>query len=174
VEYVAFLRGINVGKNKRISMAELRDVVTSLGHTDVTTYLQSGNLVFSSSRRGNARLAGEIERAVADQLGVPARVLVLSRHELAAVVRSNPIPEATADPSRFHCVFLEKVADADRVSALEAEDFSPDEFVMGDGVMYVWYRGGVQDSKLSKVLDRRLGVACTARNWNTVTRLVDR
>jgi len=173
MRYAAFLRGINVGGNKKVPMADLRTVVEGLGHTDVATLLQSGNVVFSSSRKSGAAMAAELEKAIANHIGVECRVLVRTSSELEAAVRNNPMPEALGEPSRFHCCFLEKAPTPDRVSALESEDFAPDELAFGDDVLYVWYRDGVQESKLAKVLDRRLGVAVTARNWNTVTKVLD-
>lgn len=174
MRYAAFLRGINVGGNKKVPMADLRAVVERLEHTDVATLLQSGNVVFSSPRKGDVALAAELERAIAEHIGVECRVLVRSAAALQTVVRDNPMPDALAEPSKFHCCFLEKAPPADRVAALEAEDFTPDELAFGDGVLYVWYRAGVHESKLAKVLDRRLGVAVTARNWNTVTKVLDK
>ncbi len=175
MRYAAFLRGINVGGNKKVPMADLRAAVEGLGHTDVATLLQSGNVVFTSGgRKAGAALAAELERAIDEHIGVTCRVLVRSSAELATVVRDNPMSEAVSEPSRFHLCFLEKTPAADRVAALEAEDFAPDEFFFGDGVLYVWYRAGVQESRLAKVVDRRLGVAVTARNWNTVSKVLEK
>lgn len=175
MRYAAFLRGINVGGNKKVPMADLRSVVEGLGHSDVATLLQSGNVTFTSGgRKGAAALATELEQAIADHIGVDCRVLVRSATELEAAVRANPMPGAVAEPSRFHLCFLEKAPSSEQIAALEAEDFAPDEFAFGTGVLYVWYRAGVQDSKLAKVLDRRLGVAVTARNWNTVTKVLEK
>lgn len=177
MRYVALLRGINVGGNKKVAMAELRALMTGLGHEEVVTVLQSGNAVFSSRRRGVADIARELEGALAEQMHVECRVLVRTAAELSAVVDANPMADAIAEPARFHCCFLEKAPARDRVDGLLAEAatgaFDPDELAFGDGVLYAWYRAGVQDSKLAKVLDRRLGVAVTARNWNTVTKLVE-
>ncbi len=174
MRYAAFLRGINVGGNKKVPMADLRAVVEGLGHKDVATLLQSGNVVFTSARKSGTAMATELEKAIANDIGVDCRVLVRSSSELEAAVRDNPMPEALDEPSRYHCCFLEKTPTPDRVRALESEDFAPDELAFGDGVLYVWYRDGVQESKLAKVLDRRLGVAVTARNWNTVTKVIEK
>ncbi len=177
MRYVALLRGINVGGKKKVPMADLRSLMSGLGHHDVTTILQSGNAVFSSSRRGAGAIARELEAAIAEQMHVECRVFVRTAAELSAVVETNPMADAVADPARFHCCFLEKTASNDKVAALLAEAasgaFDPDELAFGDGVLYAWYRAGVQHSKLATVLDRRLGVAVTARNWNTVTKLVE-
>ena len=170
--YVALLRGINVGRHKRIAMADLRELVGSLGHANVLTHLQSGNVVFSSPRRDVATLRGEFEAGIATRFGLDVRVLVRTHAELARVVATNPFPAAAADPARFLVTFLDPSPTPDRVALVDPAEFGPDEFRFGDGVVYVWYRGGILASKLTDaVWTRRLGVTATSRNWNTVTRL---
>ena len=93
--HIALLRGINVGGRNRVAMAGLREVVTSLGHTDVATYIQSGNVVFTSKEADTRVLAAALERAVAEALGVRPRVVVLSRNELSQVIADNPYPDET-------------------------------------------------------------------------------
>ena len=172
MRYVALLRGINVGGNKKVPMGDLRALMVELGHEEVQTYLQSGNVVFSSTRRGAAKLAAEIETAVHETVGVECRVLVRTLDEVRRAVEANPLPEAEGDPSHFHLVFLDARPTPDKIAALTAEDWGSDVLEFGDGVLYVWYRDGLHRSKLATVLDRRLGVATTARNWNTVTKLL--
>jgi len=171
--YVALLRGINVGRNRKVAMADLRELLEELGQRDVRTYVQSGNAVFTSARRGTDALAGEIERAIAERLKLDVRVLVRTARELARVVDANPLPHATRDPARFNVIFLGADPAPDRVTAIDPAAFEPEEFRFGDRVVYAWYRNGTQASKLDKVLSERgLGVTTTARNWNTVTKLL--
>jgi len=170
--YVALLRGINVGRHRRIAMAELRELVTSLGHADVVTHLQSGNVVFSSRRHDVSKLRGEIEAGIASRFGLEVRVLIRTRGELARIVETNPLPGAAADPTHFRVTFLDPRPTSDQVALVDPSEFRPDEFRFGDGVVYVWYRGGILESKLTDaVWIRRLGVTATSRNWSTVTRL---
>ncbi len=172
--YIALLRGINLGRNRKVGMADLREVARSIGHADARTWIQSGNLLFSSPRRNAEQLALELERVIADRLRIPVRVLVRSREELAEVVEKNPLPEAAADPSRFYAVFLERDPSPKVVAAIDPSDFEPDQVRFGHRVIYAWYRGGLRESKLAAALaDARLGVTTTARNWNTTTRLVE-
>ncbi|HJY56162.1 MAG TPA: DUF1697 domain-containing protein, partial [Streptosporangiaceae bacterium] len=91
--HIALLRGINVGGKNKVPMAELRDVVTSLGHTRVTTYIQSGNVLFTTSEDDTAKLAAALEAAIAEAFGVRSPVVVLSREDLARVLDTNPHPE---------------------------------------------------------------------------------
>lgn len=174
VRHVALLRGINVGGNKKVPMAALREVVEALGHTDVRTHLQSGNVVFDADPAiGAPGLALGIEDALRREVGVDSRVLVRTADELRRIVERNPLADAVADPSRFHVVFLEEEPDAARLDALLSDDHGADVVRPGERALYVWYRDGVHTSKLAKTLDRRVGVAATARNWNTVTKVLE-
>ena len=189
--HVVLLRGINNLGSKRVTMAELQEVVTSLGHTDVMTYIQSGNVLFTQrltdSRTAGgtdtAALAAELERAIADGTGVRARAVVLSREELARCMRDNPYPGET-NPKLLHAVFLPEVpgpglatwvADAERqVRAKGSRDGAQ---VLGRTV-YLHTPDGYPPSELRRVLARAGGptsaaVAGTARNWATVSRLVE-
>lgn len=171
--YVALLRGVNVGRHKRIAMSDLRSLLTSIGLGDVSTHLASGNALFTSGRRDMAGLTKEIESTIAERLGADIRVVLRTHHDLARVIDSNPLPEATDEPSRFLVAFMATAPDAERVKAFDVSAFQPDEIRFGPRTAYVWYRNGVQGSKLSNdVLERRLGVTATARNWNTVLSLV--
>jgi uncharacterized protein (DUF1697 family) len=185
------LRGVNNLGGKKVAMAELQEVVTALGHTDVTTYIQSGNVLFTprladgrtAGRTDTAALAAELERAIADGTGVRARAVVLSREELARCFRDNPYPGET-NPKLLHAVFLPGVpgpglaawvADAERQVRAGG---SRDEAQLLGRTVYLHTPDGYPQSGLRRVLARAGGptsaaVAGTARNWATVTRLVD-
>jgi uncharacterized protein (DUF1697 family) len=168
--WVALLRGINVGGKTSMAMADLRHLVEALGHTDVTTVLQSGNVVFTSSRRSPDELASQISAAIAEQMGKEVKVLVRSGTELARIVAANPFPDAVSDPKRLHVVFLSATPD---LSGLDANE-GPDRVAPGEGVLYVSHSDGMQGSPLAKHLtEKKLGVTMTARNWNTVTKLAE-
>ena len=189
--HVALLRGINNLGSKKVAMAELQEVVTSLGHTDVMTYIHSGNALFTprltdsrtAGRTDAAALAAELERAIADGIGVRARAVVLSREDLARCMRDNPYPGET-NPKLLHAVFLPEVpgpglaawvAGAERqVRAKGSRDGAQ---VLGRTV-YLHTPDGYPRSELRRGLARKGGptsapVAGTARNWATVSRLVE-
>jgi uncharacterized protein (DUF1697 family) len=134
--YVALLRGINVGRNKQVSMADLRDVVASVGHGDVRTHLRSGNVIFTSKRRGGKAIAAELEQRLADRLDLSSRVVVRSRAELEAVVRDNPLPDAAATPAKLHVVFLDEEPSAAAIRAFDADRYTPDEVRFAGGEIY--------------------------------------
>jgi uncharacterized protein (DUF1697 family) len=180
--HVALLRGINVGGHNKVAMAELREVVSSLGHGDVATYIQSGNVVFTSDQSDTAALAAALEQAIATSLSVPARVVVLSREDLAQVARDNPYA-GEPNPKAVHAVFLsgEPGPDvADRVAAaqqLAAEQGSPDTAQLVGRTIFMHTPDGYGRSDLAAALVK-LGqkktdtVTGTARNWATVTKLL--
>jgi uncharacterized protein (DUF1697 family) len=176
--HLALLRGINVGGRNRVAMAELRRVVAALGHTDVATYIQSGNVVFTSADPDAAAVAAALERAVADDLGVPAAVVVLDRAELAAVVAGNPFP-GEPDPKRLHVVFTAAGLDADAVAAVATEEERArerggrDEVRVRGRVLYLRTPDGLGRSELATRLARpAAGVRGTTRNWATVAALL--
>jgi uncharacterized protein (DUF1697 family) len=174
MRYVALIRGINVGGNKKLPMADLRNVMTGLGYTDVATYIQSGNVVFTSDRDDPAELEQEIEERIAQEIGLDVSVLVRSQAELAAVIEGNPFQEAAASPTTLHVFFLSASPDGERLEEVDPRQFEPDEFKVGDRVMYIHCPNGLGRSKLAVYpWERRLDLKITSRNWNTVTKLLD-
>jgi uncharacterized protein (DUF1697 family) len=153
-------------------MARLRDVIEALGFADVRTHLQSGNVVFASDRTAE-EAAHEIERQVAEHLGVAAPVLVRTRDELAKIVERNPLGDVASDPKRYLVTFLSAPPDRGRLRELDPADFEPEVFHVVGREAYVWSPGGVRASQLSYAFwEKRFGLTATARNWNTVTKLL--
>lgn len=173
--WIALLRGINVGGNRRVAMAELRDALERIGLADVRTYIVSGNVVFRSARRDQVALAGEIEAAIENRFGFPVAVVLRTAAEMRQVLAGDPFPEGSAsDPAHRYAVFLSADPAPDRLSVIDRDAVAPDVFAAGDRVIHAWYRQGLQASKLAgQLTDRGLGVSATARNWNTVRRLVE-
>jgi uncharacterized protein (DUF1697 family) len=179
--HVALLRGINVGGRNKVAMADLREVVESLGHGDVATYIQSGNVVFTSEDTDTAALAAKLERALEQAVGVRSSVVVLSRAELAKVIADNPFPDE-ANPKHLHAVFRGAKVDAKEAAAIaDAERRAGDKGgrdqarVVGRTV-YLRTPDGLGRSELAARLARSSPAAGdrggTARNWATVTKLL--
>jgi uncharacterized protein (DUF1697 family) len=172
--YIALLRGINLGTRRKIRMADLRELVESLGHENVRTHILSGNVLFESRRRAVADLEDELERAIRKRCGFDVAVLIRTAEDLAEVVEHNPLPQATAEGARLFVLFLDRKPSRERLDEIDPDDFKPEEFAVGDRVIYAWFRQGLQGSKLAGALsDKRLGVTVTNRNWNTVTKLLE-
>jgi len=168
---VALLRGINVGPAKRVAMADLRALLAELGYSAVRTLLNSGNVVYTTVAGSPSDDASRIEAAVASQLGVVARVTVLTAAELDAAIAGNPLVAVADNPSRLLVAFVADPADLDRLAPLAAQDWGPEALVLGSRVVYLWCPAGVAASQVSKALNRALGDAVTSRNWSTVLKL---
>jgi uncharacterized protein (DUF1697 family) len=168
---VALLRGINVGKAKRIAMADLRALVEGLGYCDVRTLLNSGNVVFTAARAAPATAAARIEKALVAAVGVAARVTVVTAEELTEAVAENPLREVAADPSRMLVAFFRDAADRPKLEPLLGQDWAPEALALGKGVVYLWCANGILESRLAEAVNRLLGDGVTARNWATVLKL---
>jgi uncharacterized protein (DUF1697 family) len=167
---VALLRGINVGRNKRIAMADLRAMLESLGYDDVRTHLQSGNAFFAAGAGKDSKLEQEISAAIKATFGMEVAVLVRTAAELASVVDSNPFVARGIDASELHATFVAAAPPASKIAAVDRDACAPDEFAVGDRVIYLRLRNGVMGSRLPD-WDKVLGIRTTTRNWNTTTRL---
>jgi len=170
--HVALIRGINVGKAKRVAMADLRALVESLGYRDVRTLLNSGNVVFTVRRAEQPqKIAERIERAIEKRLGMSARVTVLTAAELAEVIAENPLGSVAADPSRLLVTVLFDPLDRKRLMPLTKRDWAPDRLALGGRVVYQWCPNGQLESALVEDVSRVLGAGATTRNWATMTKL---
>lgn len=172
--YVSLLRAINVSGRNRVPMADLRALFESHDHHDVSTYLQSGNVISRTTSRSAPAVARTIERAVAADLGLEVTVLVRTPAELGRVLAANPFTTGGVDPTRLHVTFLAGSPDPSRVDALDGSAFAPDEFAVHGREVYVHCPGGYGNTRIdNSYFERKLGVAATTRNWKTVTRLVE-
>ncbi len=187
--HVALLRGINVGGRNKVPMADLREVVTSLGHTGVSTYIQSGNVLFSTAEEDTAKLAAALESAIEDRFGIWSSVVVLSRDELARVLAANPYPDEP-NPRMVHVVFLNAELPEPvltRISAAEsaaAAKGSRDTVqVAGQAAgqaLFLHTPDGFGTSELAQNVFKiivppkksKQGLAATARNWATATKIL--
>ncbi len=172
--WVALLRGINVGASTRVAMADLRDLLGGLGHGEVRTLLQSGNAAFTAEdgtgRSRAGRLEAAISEAIASELALRVDVLVRTAAELAAVVEANPFVARGDAPRELHATFLASAPAAAAVAGLDPAAAAPDEFELGDRVVYERLANGVMGSRLPD-WQRVLGITVTRRSWNTVERL---
>jgi uncharacterized protein (DUF1697 family) len=169
--WVALLRAINLGPRNRVPMAGLRRVYEEAGCGAVSTYIASGNVLFTSRSGDRTRLARKLERAVEDAFGVAATVVLRRFEELLAVREAHPFG---ADTSRTHVVFLACEPEPAAVRRLVGLDVAPDEVVVVGSEVFVRYPEGVQGARLGgALLERTLGVAGTMRNWKTVAKLAE-
>ncbi|WP_173434238.1 DUF1697 domain-containing protein [Allosalinactinospora lopnorensis] len=171
MRYVALLSGVNLGKHRRIAMAELRGLLAGLGYTEARTHLQSGNAVFSAPERPSEQIAAEIEDRIAREAGFEVGVVVRTAGQLRAVVESVPLD--IRDPARFLVLFLAEPPDPERLVAIDAESFAPEEMGVGERELYLFLPDGVRNARLPAILQKHMPGPATARNWSTVTRLLE-
>lgn len=171
--YVVLLRGINVGGKTKISMSDLRTLLTELGAEDVRTHLQSGNAVLRS-RMAATQLMAAVEKAIARELSLEVTVLVRTGTQLAKVVANNPFARRAKAPAKVHVAFLAAAPGRARVQALDVKRGAPDEFRVAGREIYLYYPNGYGRTKINNAyFEKQLGVAATTRNWNTVTKLAE-
>jgi len=171
--YVAFLRGINLGSKRRVPMGDLRAALAEAGYEDVRTLLQSGNVVLTSTAE-----AAELERDLGDVLGrtfgFDIAVVVRTRDALADVIARDPFAGEADDPARYQVSFLSAKPKAASVRELERADVAPERVSMRGCEVYAWHPDGLARSRLAALITaRRLGVEVTARNWRTLTKLLE-
>jgi uncharacterized protein (DUF1697 family) len=171
--YIAFLRGINVGGNKKVAMPRLKQMLEGLGFTQVATLLQSGNAVFTSRERTTDGIARKIEAAIPKTFGFEVSVIVRTRDELATIVAKNPLDGAAENPSHFLVTFFSTTPDKAKIEAIDEKLHQPDEFHWRGREIYARFPNGIGRSKLASIVTSpRLGAVPTARNWTTVTKLL--
>ena len=169
--FVALLRGVNIGPNKRVPMAGLRALMLTLGYTGTGTLLNSGNVVFESSTRSTAAHATRIQAAIAETLGVVAPVIVKSAKEIAAIEAGNKLATVAADPSRLLVAFTPEANDLQGLATLSALVQPPEQLHLGEHAAYLWCANGILQSKAGEALLGKLGRAATTRNWATVLKI---
>ena len=169
--HIALLRGINVGKAKRVAMADLRAMMEGLGHANVRTLLNSGNVVFDAPRGTPATLAKQLRAAVLAQCGVDCEVIVKSAADLAAAIAEHPLKHHANDDARMLVMFTQDASALAELKALEASDWAPEAFAAGEHAAWLWCAGGIIESRVAKAVGKVLKERGTARNWATVVKL---
>jgi uncharacterized protein (DUF1697 family) len=170
---VALLRGINVGGKNTVPMTALRTELAEFGLEDIVTYIQSGNVIFRTPARSKDDIAAGIEQRIAKAYGVSVAVILRTPAELTGIVKNNPFLNGKADLSKLHVVFLDRPPAAGAVAKLDPERSPPDEFSARAREIYLHLPNGSARTKLTiDYFERRLGVRATARNWNTLLKLI--
>ncbi len=170
--FISLLRGINVGGNKKIKMADLKDLYASLGFTKVKTLLQSGNVVFESETRDSDQLAQQIETAIEGHFGFQVRIIMRTAAELKSIIERNPFSEkALAEPSKLLVMFLLEQLDASKLEAVMESYEGPEQLHLKGRELHIFYPEGMGRSKLDRTLGK-VKMVNTGRNWNTVTKLL--
>ena len=172
VMYVALLRGINVGGKNLVPMNDLKAVVAGLGHRDVSTYIASGNVVFTSARGDEAAIAAGVEAGIKKAFGLSIPVVLRTHDELAVVAAHNPFPGE--DLARLYVTFLGRPPTGRALTRLDPTRSAPDEYAVRGRDIYLNLPAGFGKTALTAdYFQKCLGTTATTRNWNTVRRLVE-
>jgi uncharacterized protein (DUF1697 family) len=170
--YAVLLRGINVGRANQLAMEDLRALLSGLGHTDVRTYLRSGNAVFTCAGGEPSEVAAAIEDAITGTLGMSVRCVVRTGAELRAVIDANPLRDVATNGSKLLALFLSEAPAPDLLAVSDPRDLAPGRIYVGDRVIYQWCPDGIAaEPNVVGFVDKNLKVTATGRNWNTVTKL---
>lgn len=169
--WIALLRGVG-GGIRPLSMRDLTTRLEGIGLKDVRTYIQSGNVIFTSAKAAN-RLAAEIESCIEKHFGFHSKTFVLSVGQLQRAAAGNPFPQADEKPQSLHLFFLAKPAKAAQLDAMNELKTKSEQFVLTSKVLYFYAPDGFGTSKLAAKTGRLLGVDMTARNWRTVGKLLE-
>ncbi|GAB3210762.1 DUF1697 domain-containing protein [Marinactinospora thermotolerans] len=168
--YAVVLRGINVGGHRTVRMAALRELVGRLGYTRVSTLLQSGNVVFDAAEGDREAVGAAVEARIATELGLAVDVMVRTVEDLRGIVAGLPFPDATA--ATCAVAFLRGPVDKAALAGLAPGSFAPEEMAVGERELYLRLPAGLGRARLPGLVQRRLGVPMTIRNWSTTERLL--
>ena len=173
--YVALLRAVNLGAGRQVSMPALRELLEGLGMTDVATYVQSGNVVFTTNQQNREVVAHLLEEAIGAEFGFVIPVILLTGAEMAAVIGACPYrAEADSDPTKIHVTFVDPRPPPETWLAIDPVGFAPDVFAVGEGVVYMHLPEGMGRAKLPVRLAKATSdVVATTRNWRTVVNLAE-
>lgn len=169
--FVALLRGVNVGKAKRVPMADLRALLCRLGYTNVATLLNSGNAVFHATSGGSAKHAADIAAALSGQLKVEVPVIVKSASELVTVIAENPLRVEANEHSRLLVAFVQDTKALPLLAAIESLVVPPEQFEIRKHAAYLLCPAGILQSRAGEALLGKAGKSVTTRNWATVVKL---
>lgn len=186
MRYVALLRGINVGGNTKVSMAELKEVTEGLGFANVKTYINSGNLAFDvgggvsipHGSKGSAGretlLSNEIEQAIEKHFNLPIQVMVRDQKAIETILKSNPFAADFESHKEMHVLFMKDEMPDEKQAQLMEKQTADERFAVIGREIYCHLRLGVADSLLGKgYIEKRLKVPTTGRNWRTVQKLAE-
>lgn len=170
--WIAFFRGINVGGHNALPMKALKDALEEMGCEAVSSYIQSGNVVFSNPATDAVELGASITATVLKNFGFEPRVLLMTKEQLIAAHRKNPFPAGVDEPKTLHLFFLASEATEVDYDALDASKSDTEKFELLDHVFYLHAPDGIGRSKLAARIEKCLGVPTTARNWRTVEKVL--
>lgn len=174
--YISILRGINVSGQKKILMTDLKALYESLGFEEVSTYIQSGNVIFKTDEKlSNQDIAKEIEKAILEKYNFEVPVIIRSAEEIRNVISANPfLAETDINVEKLHVTFLADAPGKASLESIKNLDYSPDKFVIIGQEVFLHCPDNYGETKLSnKFFESKLKVSATTRNWKTINKLLE-
>ena len=171
-KFIALLRGINVSGQKKIKMSELKSLLEKAGFQDVITYIQSGNLIFSSNEKSGEKLVKKISSEIKRRFGFDVQVIILTLKEIEYTLKNNPFIKRKKESERLYVTFLSNIPSKENLQKLNSIDYSPEEYKVDRNLIYLFLPNGAGKAKLNNNLfENKLKVDGTTRNWKTIKTL---
>jgi uncharacterized protein (DUF1697 family) len=173
-KFVALLRGTNVSGQKKIKMSELQLLFEQMGFQYVETYIQSGNVVFSSKDKLGKKLESKISTSINNKFGFDVQVIVVNPEEIEYILKTNPFLKKKKDAEKLYITFLSKIPSDENIEKLYLADYLPEEYVIDGKYIYLFVPNGYGRAKINNnFFENKLRVLGTTRNWKTVAALSD-
>jgi len=174
MRYIALLRGINVGGNTMVKMADLKSSIEKLGFKNVVSYINSGNLAFDVTKSTEEKICTKIEKAIEKEFGKPIKVMVREQSSIKKVLDSNPFHGSYETHKQMHVLFLKDKMPKDDREQLKAASTDQEKFEVIDREIYALLKGGMAESLMGRgLIEKKFKVSTTARNWRTVEKLAE-
>ena len=173
--YIALLRGINVSGHNKIKMVELKQLFINLSYNDVTTYIQSGNVIFKSSEKNISKIEQQITAQINQVFGHTINILVITKKQLETILKSNPfLKNNSIDIKVLYTILLKENYFAEGIKLIEPYLTNNEEIKIIGNCAYIHYPSGAGNSKLTiNIIEKKLQTVATSRNWRTITKLVE-
>jgi len=168
-KFIALLRGINVSGQKKIKMSDLKSLFEEIGFQNVETYIQSGNVIFSSKENSGEKLKSKISSGIKRKFGFDVQVIILTPKEIEYTFKHNPFIKKKKEIERLYVTFLSNAPSKENIQKLNSIDYSPEEYIIDEKLIYLFLPNGAGNAKLSNNLfENKLKLNATTRNWKTV------
>ncbi|MDG3582805.1 MULTISPECIES: DUF1697 domain-containing protein [Galbibacter] len=172
--YILLLRGINVGGHRKIKMADLRATLEKIGFQKVASYIQSGNVIFSSDESDVSKIQQKIEQHIAAHFGFDVKCFIISEKKFTAIIKNNPFLKKGEPIEKLYCTFLEGTPLPESIQNLNEYRVDDEEYTHRDNILYFCYHNGYGKAKISNpFIEKKLKLGATTRNWKTMLKLRD-
>lgn len=172
--FIALLRGINVSGQKQIKMSELKSVFKEAGYENVETYIQSGNILFSTKEKSPDKISAKISTLIKKEFGFDVQLITVTPEEIEQALKKNPFIKKKKDIAKLYMIFLSSIPSKENLEKLIAVDYSPEEFIYDGKYIYLFVPNGYGKAKLNNnFFENKLKVSGTTRNLKTIKAILE-